>query len=444
MNVRTLVSLALLLTVAQPLASRGVSAAPAAPVHPAGSTPAINGAGVGETNECLTCHRKEKEKRLSEPTRHFLDDIHYRKGLGCVGCHGGDPKDNDITGMDPDKGFVGKPKHSEIAALCAKCHTNAAYMKRFNPQPYIFSMAEFQTSVHFKKAALGDTKVATCTSCHGVHGIRTHKDPASPVYHTNVPHTCGQCHNPEYMKGRSIPTDQYTKYKDSVHGKAVLEHGDMSAPACNNCHGNHGAVPPNTSDISRVCSNCHGREGELFESSKVKETLALEGKRGCVTCHGNHGVRKPTDAMIGLDPSRGGVCGSCHAKGSAGQVAAEQFVPAFHGLKARISEADSVLGRAERLGMPTEKGRELLRQAGDQVVGLRSTLHGFNFSQDSASAAEGKTAADKALDAARGALKDWRTRRIGMGLSLIAILFAIGLLLLKIRQVEEDSRSGVK
>ena len=437
-----MVTLALLLALTLPLASRGQSAVPATPAATAAT--ADHGTAPGGTNECLVCHRKEKEKRLSEPTLHFLDDIHYRKGLGCIACHGGDPKDNDITGMDPDKGFMGKPRHSEIAVLCAKCHTNAAYMKRFNPQPYIFSMAEFQTSVHFKKAAQGDTKVATCTSCHGVHGIRPHKDPASPVYHTNVPNTCAKCHNPEYMKGRSIPTDQYTRYKDSVHGRAVLEKGDMSAPACNNCHGNHGAVPPNTSDISRVCSNCHGREGELFEGSKVKETLALEGKRGCVTCHGNHGVMKPTDAMIGLDPATGGVCGSCHVKGSAGQVAAEQFVPAFHGLKARISEADSVLGRAERLGMPTENGHELLRQAGDQVVSLRSTLHGFNFAQDSASVTEGKTAADKALDFAQKALVDWRTRRVGMGLSLIAILFAIGLLLLKIRQVEEDSRGAVK
>ena len=441
-----MVTLALLLALALPPASRAQSATPATPPPstPAPAAVADHGMAPGGTNECLVCHRKEKEKRLSEPTLHFLDDVHYRKGLGCIACHGGDPKDNDITGMDPDKGFMGKPKHSEIAALCAKCHTNAAYMKRFNPQPYIFSMAEFQTSVHFKKAAQGDTKVATCTSCHGVHGIRTHKDPASPVYHTNVPHTCAQCHNPDYMKGRSIPTDQYTKYKDSVHGKAVLEKGDMSAPACNNCHGNHGAVPPNTSDISRVCSNCHGREGELFEGSKVKETLALEGKRGCVTCHGNHGVMKPTDAMIGLDPVTGGVCGSCHVKGSAGQVAAEQFVPAFHALKARISEADSVLRRAERLGMPTEKGQELLRQAGDQVVSLRSTLHGFDFTQDSASVTEGRSAADKALDFAKKALVDWKTRRVGMGLSLIAILFAIGLLLLKIRQVEEDSRGAVK
>ena len=51
-----------------------------------------------------------------------------------------------------------------------------------------------------------------------------------------------------------------------VTSAALLEKGDMSAPACNNCHGNHGAVPPKTRDISVVCSNCHGREGELLSA----------------------------------------------------------------------------------------------------------------------------------------------------------------------------------
>ena len=99
-------------------------------------------------NTCLDCHHKEKERRLMEPTLDFSNDIHAQRGLGCVACHGGVASDPDISAMDPDQGYIGKPKRSEIAELCAKCHANADFMKRYNPKPYIFSLAEFRTSVH--------------------------------------------------------------------------------------------------------------------------------------------------------------------------------------------------------------------------------------------------------------------------------------------------------
>jgi hypothetical protein len=434
----TVASLALAPARAQtPPATAPPPAASAATPHPATHAAAAStGAAQPAVNTCLDCHRKEKEARLSAPTVHIMEDIHFVRGLSCVSCHGGDQTDPDITAMDPDKGYIGKPKRIEIAELCAKCHADAAFMKRYNPQPYIFSVAEFRTSVHCKKISEGDTKVATCTNCHGVHGILPHTDPASPVYHKNVPSTCAHCHNAEYMKGRTVPTDQYTLYQTSVHGIALLQKGDLSAPACNNCHGNHGAVPPNTRDISRVCGNCHGREGELFEASKVKEVLELEGKRGCVTCHGNHGVQRPTDAMVGL--SGEGVCGRCHEHGSAGEQAAATIVPAFHTLKDRIARADSLLDRVEQLGMPSAKGRDLLRQADDQVVAARATLHSFDSKQIMAVVASGTGFANQAVDAGEWALRDWRQRRVGMALSLIAIVVLIGLLLIKIRSLENS------
>jgi len=385
-------------------------------------------------DECLECHRMQDDKRLSAPTQHFTDDIHAQRGLTCASCHGGDPTKQDIEAMDPDKGFIGKPKRSEIAALCAKCHADAAFMKRYNPQPYIFSVDEWRTSVHCKKISEGDTKVATCIDCHGVHGIRPHTDPSSPVYHTNVPATCAHCHNPEYMKGRTVPTNQYTLYKTSVHGIALLQKGDLSAPACNNCHGNHGAVPPNTRDISVVCGNCHGREGELFESSPVKATLELEGKRGCVTCHSNHGVQRPSDAMVGSQEP--GVCCSCHKPGSAGEQASGRIVTRFWALKTRLGTADSLLTRAERLGMPTEKARETLKQANDQLVNVRVVLHSFDPKQIDAVLAAGSGDADRAVDAGQRALRDWRTRRVGLAWSLVAVGAVILLLLLIIREIE--------
>jgi hypothetical protein len=406
---------------------------PAMPVPAHASTRSTGRAS--KPNSCLDCHRG-LEGRLQTPTERFQQDIHAVRGLGCVGCHGGNAADPEMSAMDPDHGFRAAPTRSEIAELCASCHASADYMKRFNPKPYIFSMAEFRTSVHCKKIAEGDAKVATCTNCHGVHGILPHSDPASPVFHKNVPSTCASCHNAEYLKGRTVPTNQHELYVKSVHGRALLEKGDASAPACNDCHGNHGAVPPETRDISVVCGNCHGREGELFAASPVKEVLELEGKRGCVTCHGNHDVQVPTDAWVSTGPE--GVCGQCHAPGSPGEVAVGVIVPGFHLLRARISTADSTLAVAERLGMETTDGRQLLKQANDQLVDVRAALHSFDRQMIEGILLEGTTLADRALGQGAAALRDWQARRIGMALSLVVIAITILLLMMKIRRIERS------
>ncbi len=404
-----------------------------AAVEPVAGLPAAAAPAPAKPNHCLDCHRG-LQGRLRAPTERFAQDIHAVRGLGCVGCHGGDASDPEMTGMDPDKGFKGAPERPQIAELCASCHANAAFMKRYNPKPYIFSMAEFRTSVHCKKISEGDTKVATCTNCHGVHGILPRSDLASPVHHRNVPATCAGCHNAEYMKGRTVPTNQHALYVNSVHGRALLEKGDDSAPACNDCHGNHGAVPPQTRDISVVCGNCHGREGELFAASPVKERLELEGKRGCVTCHGNHGVQVPSDSLVSSGPE--GLCGRCHAPDSPGERAVAVIVPGFHRLRSTMAGADSMLSLAELRGMETSAGRELLKQAGDRLVDVRAALHSFDRRQIEGVLVEGTDLAGRAEAQGVRALRDWQMRRVGMALSLVAIGFTILLLVLRIRRIE--------
>jgi predicted CXXCH cytochrome family protein len=385
-------------------------------------------------DSCSDCHRNLDDPRLESPVRDFAQDIHFQRGLGCVACHGGDPADPEITAMDPDKGFRGAPERNKIAELCASCHANAAYMKRFNPRPYVFSVAEFRTSVHCKKIAEGDLKVATCTNCHGVHGILSHRNPRSPVYPTNVPATCAKCHNPDYMKGRKVPTDQYALYVRSVHGRALLEKGDVSAPACNDCHGNHGATPPKTRDIAIVCGNCHGREGELFASSPLSPLFVLEGKRGCVTCHGNHGVQQPADSMVSVGSE--GVCGRCHEKGSLGDQRAREIVAGFHAVKDTLALADSTLTLAERRGMETSAGRQAFRESRDKLMEVRVALHSFDPARILGIATESAGLAAHARREGEAANRDWRTRRLGMAVSLAVILLLIGLLILKIRRME--------
>jgi hypothetical protein len=273
-----------------------------------------------------------------------------------------------------------------------------------------------------------------------VHGIRSHRDPLSPVYPTNVPATCARCHNPDYMKGRTVRTDQHARYVKSVHGVALLEKGDLSAPACNDCHGNHGAAPPGVRDISMVCGTCHGRESELYATSKTKLGMDRAGAHGCVACHGNHDIQKPSDAM--LSTGAGGSCAGCHQPGSPGDRGAGEVVTRFHALRRDLALADSLLRVADRLGMETEAGRAHLRDAHDQMTGVRVAIHSFDAKLVGAVLKDGEAAAGAATGQARGALRDWRNRRLGMGLSLVVILAMIALLLAHIRRLESGRAAG--
>ena len=138
-------------------------------------------------------------------------------------------------------------------------------------------VVKYKTSIHGIKNSKGDINVAECASCHGSHGIRAVKDPFSNVYATNIPKVCSSCHSDkEKMAQYKIPTDQYSLYVKSVHGVALLEKGDLGAPSCNDCHGNHGAVPPGVESISKVCGSCHTLNMELFEKSVHKQAFDKE------------------------------------------------------------------------------------------------------------------------------------------------------------------------
>ena len=147
-------------------------------------------------------------------------------------------------------------------------------MKKFNPALRVDQEKEYATSVHGQLLKTGNTKVATCISCHGVHGIRAVNDALSSVYPLNVAETCAKCHgDAAHMAEFKIPTDQYANYKRSVHAKALYERQDLAAPTCNDCHGNHGAAPPGIASVANVCGQCHARQGELFQASPAQSGI---------------------------------------------------------------------------------------------------------------------------------------------------------------------------
>lgn len=306
---------------------------------------------AGETS-CISCHGNpalfggEKREMLEQHRR----SVHADVDLSCHDCHGGNP-DPALSGdlgaaMNPnweENPYRGVPEPMEVPGFCGRCHSDPSYMRRFQPNAAVDQEDKYWTSKHGAGLRAGDTKVATCTECHGAHDVLRVSNSKSPVHPTNVATTCARCHgDAERMAGytlpdgQPLPTDQYVQWRRSVHAAALLEREDFSAPTCNDCHGDHGATPPGVTSIAYVCGQCHGREAELFRRSKKAEGFtkhdALLSAGTCVDCHGppeppeyvrqmhdfaecatcheNHGIVRPSVAMLYPLPET--PCAFCH------------------------------------------------------------------------------------------------------------------------------------
>lgn len=393
-------------------------------------------------DNCATCHLAIGDERLEKPAKDYARDVHKAKGFGCVACHGGNEKEASMEAMDPGKGYIGKPGRKQGVQVCARCHSDATFMKRYPSSLPVGQATEYATSVHGRKLReADDPKVATCVSCHPAHSIRPRSDPTSSVYPLRVAETCGACHgDAKYMEGRRVPTDQLAKYKQSVHGKAMIVKGDLSAPTCNDCHGNHGAAPPGITWVGNVCGQCHTVMADLFRKSVHAKAFVDMGTPGCATCHDHHAIREAGDRMLGL--GRDAVCTTCHAAADKGGQTAVETRALIEGLAGRHRAARELLDRAEHAGMEVSQAKFDLDGARDALVKARAAVHAFTVDAVRAETTAGAAIADKAHARGVRALKDLAFRRQGLGISVVIILAVIAGLLLKIRQVDRRGRAA--
>ncbi|MFQ5702133.1 MAG: hypothetical protein ACE5HU_09835 [Acidobacteriota bacterium] len=387
---------------------------------------------------CVDCHSQLDDEAL-EPVKRAANDIHFEKGLSCHDCHGGNPEagfDGDVfAAHDEDAGFTGKPARLEIPLFCARCHTDSSYMKRFNPLDRVDQYTEYRTSTHGRRNAAGDEKVATCVDCHGNHGILAVSDPRSMVYPTNLAETCARCHAlNDLMQQYGLRSTPYRKYRSSVHAQALYNGNDLSAPTCNDCHGNHGAVPPGVDSVGNVCASCHGREASLFRDAETKRNLDLKACIRCLVCHESHAIVRPTEEMLGTGPQS--TCIGCHIEGEAGYTAAVKMQQLLESLVARLKEARQLLSEAERAGVETGPDQFALHKAQDSLIEARVLVHGFDLERFSKVAMAGIRSADEGIAAGHRAFAELRYRRLGLGLSLIVVLAVILALLMTIRRIE--------
>ncbi len=342
--------------------------------------------------------------------------------------------------MSRAKGFIGRPQRRQIAALCASCHSKPEVMRRYNPQPRVDQYTEYLTSVHGKKYVAGDPNVATCIDCHGAHGVKAVANPTSPVYATNVAATCGRCHaDPKRMSSYGIPTNQMEQYIKSVHGEALIRKRDMSAPTCNDCHGNHGAAPPGVDTVANVCGQCHVSQWDLFGASPHKKAFADQQLLACSTCHEHHAVTATSDDMLGgQEPA---TCATCHESGTPGHKAAVEMKEGIVRLRNHLSSAEGVLKRAERAGMEVSRPLYDLAEGRDHLIRARVEIHRFDPAALVKVLAEGDKIAAASESSGWNALGELSYRRKGLAVSVVIIAALIVLLVLKIREMDRRARA---
>ncbi|HMF89700.1 MAG TPA: cytochrome c3 family protein [Candidatus Angelobacter sp.] len=394
------------------------------------------GVAVAQQNSCVECHSL-MEPPIKVTAEQFAQDIHSQKGLTCVSCHGGDATKDDPDGaMNKAAGFRGAIKRADIPALCGKCHSDANYMRQHNPSLRTDQLSQYQTSVHGQRLAKGDTNVAVCVDCHSVHDLRSPRDSRSTVHPLNVPKTCARCHaDAAHMKAYKIPTDQFAQYSASVHHEALTVRGDLSAPNCATCHGNHGAAPPGVNTVQNVCATCHVFQTQLFESSPHKAAFQAGSLPGCITCHSNHKITHTSDTMLGT--GKDSVCIDCHTEGSAGFKTAGELAQMLLHLDSSIKGADALIAKAEDSGMEVSESRNQQDQARDSLTKARVAIHSLSPSQVSKDVQAGLDLTAKAEQGGKAALAERDYRRKGLGLSLIAILIMLVGLGMYIRQIEK-------
>ncbi len=266
--------------------------------------------------DCSGCHADAN--KAYKASRHVI--VHRKEAKTdtpkCSDCHGAHaiPKSSNST----------SPVYfRNLAATCTRCHASPELAKMgVIPVPGAASM--YEKSIHNRAIVeKGLNKSATCVDCHGSHDLKDRLDPASPIFRTNIPATCGKCHY-----------GVFAIFRDSVHGVAFYR-GVPDAPGCMECHGEHDirqATDP-ASSVSfaavpqKTCPSCHSAEklaaryGVSTEKVKgyeqsfhgLSQRLGDVTVANCSSCHGTHAIFPSRDPRSTVHPSNLKVtCGKCH------------------------------------------------------------------------------------------------------------------------------------
>jgi len=392
-----------------------------------------------EEDSCIACHR-ELGDEFEAQVEQWEKSIHKEVGVVCVDCHGGDPTSMDVdVAKSEEAGFLGKPDPKDIPALCAKCHADIQKMRQYNIRTDQY--AEYKTSVHGRRLLEeGDTRVATCTSCHSTHEIRMKDDPLATVYHTNVPETCGKCHaDPERMKPYGIPTNQLDEYKASYHGqilyKKIKGKNPALVPSCADCHGIHGAAPPGVKEVSNVCGNCHANNAEYYRKSPHYQSVQKVGVPRCIDCHGNHRILYPDlERFVGKEE---GHCGHCHDASSFAYTLALEIKQSLEDTSKELERGKKEAEAVQFSGINMEFIDSQLKAGEDKLIEVLPVTHSLNIGLVKGLMDEAKKKAAEVTAEVDKIQKDLQRRKKALLVVILGDFLLVGLLYLKKRSLKK-------
>jgi hypothetical protein len=284
-------------------------------------------------------------------------------------------------------------------------------------------LALYRTSAHGRALARGDDRVAVCIDCHGVHHILRHEDPGSTVFPSTIPKTCGRCHSDAgLMRPRGHDGNPFEEYAAGVHGQALLEHGDSSAPDCARCHGAHGAAPPGVGDVDKVCGQCHAATRAQFLESPHRRVMAAAGLPECASCHGNHRVGRADIALLDT------VCLKCHdAKSTAVNLATR--MKALHtGASEELERARRTVQRASEVPIYVEDYRARLEEARTSLIESLPAMHSLDLARVEQLTHRARSLGAEVESEVGGKLGEMKWRRVGLGVFWLYLLVTVAIL----------------
>jgi cytochrome b subunit of formate dehydrogenase len=263
---------------------------------------------------CATCHADEQAA--------YERGFHAKavaggnsKAATCVDCHGS-PHEL-LPSSDPKS----RVSHANVPATCGSCHSQKFVMEDGGQSAQM--VASYQQSVHGHAVAAGSDKAAVCTDCHGTHEILDAKDAKSPIFKFNVPSTCGHCHDAvskEFLQsihGQSVAKGNWqAPVCTDCHGiHSIKSHLDPTSPVASQ------------NLAQATCARCHEgvRLSQEFGVEGRRETTYLASYHGlaarggsqvvanCASCHGVHNILPSSDPRSTINHANlARTCGQCH------------------------------------------------------------------------------------------------------------------------------------
>jgi hypothetical protein len=330
---------------------------------------------VAET--CGNCHADVRKMRpfslRTDALAAYRESRHGKATFGkkdaeaatCSDCHG-------VHDVRHVKDPLSPAFHQSVPATCAKCHDDAALMKRHGIESH--AVADYAKSVHGTLLARGEPGVPSCADCHDAHA-------AAPPGANEVADVCGSCHR-----------ETRDRFRQSPHFTAS-KNGGMRE--CITCHGNHAVRRPGYA---------------LFDATDdAAADAAGHGGTRCLTCH---------------DPSK---------PGDKGAKTAIEFGRGLRDAETQIKDATARVDAVEAQGFHVDDEREALSRARQAMVLALPLTHTADRAIVEGDLRRARSFVEQATVGCDAMVVEERDRRIFGSVAGVVLLGIAGVLVLRRR-----------